>query len=172
MLHFNIPFLVSMGGGQIDTLEKLIAHIVVFGLLLLVFLSVPAAIAACVLIVIAKRKARSLSDTTVLEGRQAVTEMKTAKPKLHWFRFSLGMLLFVGLLALSFGFLRKAYLFSDPYNRFDFQWLISGLCVLGGTLGFAIERRCDPRRSGIAWMLVGVFLGFLLAIGIEAWTAK
>jgi hypothetical protein len=173
MPHFNIPFLLSMGGGQIDSLEKLIAHIVVFGLMLLFYLSAPAAIAAVVLIVIAKRKARLLDDTSGFDGRRAVTGMNPPKPKLRWFQFSLGRVLFISMLALSFGLLRKAYLVFDPYAYGgDIRWLISGLCLLGATLGFTTERRCDPRRSGITWMLIGVLLGFLLAICIAALTAK
>ncbi len=172
MLHIDIPLLLSMGGGgEIDTLEKLVAHIVVDGLMLLAFLSGPAAIAALVLI--ASRETRSLDDTTVCEGGRAVTEMEGGpKPKLRWYQFGLGKLLFVSLLALSVGLLWKAYLVFDPVNGFDGRWLILGLCVLGGTLGFTIERWCDPRRSGLAWMLISIFLGFLLAIGIAVWTAK
>ena len=168
MLHFDIPLLLSMGGGPIDSLEKLIAHIVVGGLMLLAFLSLPAAIAALVLI--ANRKTRSLDDTTVCEGGRVVAEMEGPKPKLRWFQFGLGRLLFVSLLVLSFGLLRKAYLVFDSDDCFS--WLILGLCVLGGTLGFTIERWCDPRRTGIVWMLISIFLGFLLAICIVAWTAK
>lgn len=163
MHYFNIPLLLSVGDGPIDSLEKLIAHIVVFGLMLLAFLSVPAAIAAFVLIVTrrkARREVRMLDDATVL------TEMKTPRPKRRWFQFGLRGILFCSLLALSFGLLRKAYLVSDPDDRFDLRWLILGLCVLGGTLGFTIERRCDPRRSGMVWMLISIFLGFLLAICI------
>lgn len=167
MLHFNIPFLLAMGGGPIDSWEKLIAHIVVFGLMLLAFLSVPAAIAAFVLIVTRRR-----DEPTALEGRLAETGMKTAHPKRRWFQFGLRGILFVSLLGLSFGLLRKAYLVSDPDERFDLQWLILGLCVLGGTLGFTIERRCYLRRSGVVWLLISIFLGFLLALCVVALTAR
>lgn len=95
------------------------------------------------------------------------------KSKLRWFQFTLrGMLLFVSLLALSFGLLRKAYLVSDPDSGVDGRWLALGLCVLAGTLGFTIERRFGSRRSGIVWMLISIFLGWLLAFCIMAWTAK
>ena len=98
--------------------------------------------------------------------------MTSPNPKLRWFHFSLKTLLFVSLLALSFGLLRKAYLGFDPDSDVCGRWLILGLCVLGGTLGFTIERRWDSRRSGIAWMLIAIFLGWLLAFCIMAWTAK
>ena len=166
MLHFNFPLLFAMGGGPIDSLEKLIAHIVVFGLALWALMAIPAAIAACVLIVIGRRKARLSGETTPAEQRRAV------KPKLRWYQFSLGRLLFISLLALSSELLRKAYLAFDPVNAPDDRWLISGLCLLGGTIGFTIQRRYDPDRSGMAWMLIGVLLGLLMAVCIAACTER
>jgi hypothetical protein len=162
MLHINIPFLLSMGGGPIDSWEKLIAHIVVFGLALLAFLSLPAAVAAFVLIV-----SRRKDDTTVFDRRLAETGMKTSHPKRHGFQFNMRGILFVSLLALSFGLLWKAYLV-----RFDFKWLVLGLCVLGGTLGYTIERRCNAHRTGTVWMLISIFLGFLSALCVIALTAR
>jgi hypothetical protein len=88
--------------------------------------------------------------------------MNNPKFRFGRLQFSLGgLLLVVGLFALSFGLLRKACLTEDDTG---FIWFGAGLYVFAATIGAAIDRLSGSGRSGILGALIPIPLVLLVLL--------